>query len=514
MKIVLKKDAPLKPYEKQWQFSIGSCHAPMAHRVDYLRQLKMVHDELGIERVRFHGIFNDDMKVGMTLRNIVPLPAAKKYKQFSFYQIARVYDNLLEIGVRPFVELGFMPKILASGKRKCFFEYKGNVTMPKSIEEWSDFITQFINFLIDRYGREEIAQWYFEVWNEPNLIAFFSGSKKDYFRLYEATARAIKNIEPRIKVGGPATANCAWIEEFVSFVKDNDIPCDFISTHQYAGDPLGHVIKVGAMARALHKRLSNLRKHSGGVLEGTRMIFVDDSEKITDRDMLINCAKNVKRQAGDIPVYYTEWGVSATCTAPINDTRRAASYAIRVLLATEGIIDKTSWWCFSDIFEELQFYTEPFSGSFGLVDIYGIPKPSFYGYKLLSMLGDSKYELENSQNTPVEWAAFKKGEMTQLLLYKQNFDPSNGVLDNISIEIECGVEPKSVWIYRIDEQHCNPLKLWEEMGKPDYLKPSEVEKIKEASALKKEPLDFEYRDGKVVLATGLYNNDVQLIEVE
>lgn len=515
MNFSLSSDCALKNHDKHWQFCVGSCHAPMAHRVDYLEQLKFAHDELGIERVRFHGLFNEDMKVGMTFKNFMPLPSAAKFKEYSFFQIGKIFDNLLKIGVKPFVELGFMPKIMASGKRQCNFEYKGNITMPKSLDEWSGFITDFVNFLIDRYGSEEVSSWYFEVWNEPNLSVFFAGSKKDYFRLYEATAKAIKAVDSRIQVGGPSTANCAWIEDFVDFLSTNNIPCDFVSTHQYAGDPMGHVFRLGAFLKSMRSRLKAMRKSEGGsVLEGARLMLVDESEQITDRNVFMKNLKTVRSQARGIPVIYTEWNVSATCTAAINDTRRAASYAVRTVLAAEGELKATSWWTFSDLFEEIQFFPDPFSGAFGMINNYGIPKPSFYGFKLLSMLGDKRYDLPKKPDDSIEFAAFKKGGTTQILAYKQNFIAESGSAESCEIQIERENAPSAVYIYKIDETHCNPLAVWQNMGSPKYLKPEQVEFIKQNSSLKKEKLNFKFENGKLALLTELCNNDVQLIEVE
>lgn len=525
MKFSVNDTTPVAPHDKHWQFCVGSCHATMAQRVDYAEQLKFVHDELGIKRVRFHGLFNDDMKVGMTLKNVVPLKRADKFREFSFLQIAKVFDNLLSCGVEPFVELGFMPKILASGKRKCAFEYRGNITMPKSLDEWSRFITEFLNFLVDRYGRERVKSWYFEVWNEPNLPVFFAGSQRDYFGLYKATALAVKAVDKDIRVGGPSTANCAWIEDFVQFCKKENVPCDFVSTHQYAGDPLGHVFRVGAMIKSFGARLAAVRRSKGGtVLEGARLLFADESENIQSRDVFTDNLAQILPQTEGIPLYYTEWNVSATCTAPINDTRRAASYAVRTVLSTEGKVAGTSWWTFSDLFEEIQFFTEPFSGAFGLINNYGIPKPSFYAFKLLSLLGNERYVLpdtrgETSANrtpdeeTGIEAAAFRKNDLVQFLVYRQNFSAEDGTPRPYELEFE-GKRVAGAHVFKIDSTHCNPLSEWQKMGSPKYLKPNEVTSIIASSSLQKEEINTEFENGKTIVRGSLCNNDVHLVELQ
>lgn len=168
----LNERADTRPNDRYWQFCVGSCHAALALRADYQRQLKRAHDELGFQRVRFHGIFDDDMQVVTSFHDYLPLPGSKKVKTRSFYQVAVVYDALLEIGIKPFVELGFMPSVMGRGKRTVF-HYKGNVTPPKEYEAWRRLIQDFIRFLIGRYGKSEIESWFFEVWNEPDLRGFF-----------------------------------------------------------------------------------------------------------------------------------------------------------------------------------------------------------------------------------------------------------------------------------------------------------------------------------------------------
>jgi Beta-xylosidase len=503
---ILPKDAPAKPFYKPWKFSVGSCHAPLVMRTDYMEQLKFIKEELGIERVRFHGIFNDDMNVGLSLKNFLPVPGAGKYREINFYQVGRVYDNILSAGTRPFVELSFMPKILASGKANCLFKYKGNITPPKNLSEWSNFIKEFITFLNDRYGKEEIGKWYFEVWNEPNLKMFFKGSQKDYFELYKATAEAIKAINPDAKVGGPSTAALAWIGEFVDFIKKSGAPCDFVSTHYYPADPIGHSPSFIKMALEGAGNFFELNSKGGGsVLDGARIMLKDGSHKA--RETFAEAVSGLKKLAGDLPVFLTEWNVTSTCTAPANDTARAASYAVKSVIESDGMLDGMSFWTFSDIFEEIEFFPEPFSGGFGLLDIYGIPKPSFYAFKILNMLGDERY----GGNTD-GFAAFKKGDATQILLYRQKFGESEKK-EEVTIKIEADKAPAEAYAYKINSENCNPLKEWQNLGSPKYLKPGEVEIIKEKSNLKMEKIDFNFENGFVTIKCAIEENEIILTEV-
>jgi hypothetical protein len=213
-----------------WEHTVGSCHAPIALRADWQQQLRRCHSELGFRHVRFHGLLSDD--VGTVVKHNDQLSC-------SFFNADQIIDFLLTIGMRPFVELSFMPTALASGS-KTVFHYRGNVTPPKDYQQWSTLIHTLVGHWVDRYGIREVAEWFFEVWNEPNLKAFWTGTRQDYFKLYQVTANAIKTIDPSLKVGGPATARDGWIEEFLVFCEAAKVPVDFVTTHHYPTDALGH----------------------------------------------------------------------------------------------------------------------------------------------------------------------------------------------------------------------------------------------------------------------------------
>src|SRR3989454_3350335 len=206
------------PFPHFWEHMVGSDHAPVALRADWQRQLMRCHSELGFQYVRFHGLLSDDM--GTLVREENKLC-------YSFFNADQVFDFLLSIGMRPFVELSFMPTALASGN-KTVFNYKANITPPREYKQWATLISRLVSHCVQRYGAAEVREWFFEVWNEPNLRAFWTGTQRDYFKLYRYTADAIKNVDESIRVGGPATAKSEWIEEFVDFCERNKVPADFI----------------------------------------------------------------------------------------------------------------------------------------------------------------------------------------------------------------------------------------------------------------------------------------------
>ncbi|MDR1642937.1 MAG: hypothetical protein LBT59_24865 [Clostridiales bacterium] len=515
---------------KHWQFCVGSGHAALAMRTDYLRQLKFVHDELGIERVRFHGIFNDDMKTLSSLSNVLDMiPGLERVRERTFHRCGLAYDNVLAAGMKPFVELGFMPELIARAPRQWHFDGFSNMNPPADFNEWATHVSEFIKYLIHRYGKEEVESWNFEVWNEPDLkMVFWIGTRAEYFKLYEVTAKAAKAVDEKIKIGGPATSASKWVKGFVRFCEDRKLPLDFVSTHQYSGDPLGGVegsksfededdgFDLEEMAAKFggESPLANLQS-TATPLEAIRTLMGDESET---KDLLTNVFRNnadiVRDQAKDYPLYYTEWNFSAVFSAYSNDTRKAAAYILKTALDIEKSIDGSSIWCFSDIFEEMHQFTEEFHGGFGLLTINGIPKPSFHAMKMLSQLGEERLDLgDGATDGEIGIAAFKSEGETQILLFRQSMKQLDLPKIAANVTLETDKKPSRATAQRIDEDHCNPLKCWERDGKPADLNQSEVERYISESAMAEEKIEFQCADSEVSFSVSLGVNDMALVRL-
>ncbi len=174
------------PLDMSFKECVGAGRANEGLRADWQNQLRVAQRECGFKYLRMHGLLCDDMGVYQEDAQGNPI--------YNWQYIDRLYDFLLSINVKPFVELSFMPKALASGNHTVFW-WNGNVTPPKSYAKWDDLIRHLVTHFQERYGHDEVKSWYFEVWNEPDLHdIFFTGTKEDYFKLYEVTARAIKNV--------------------------------------------------------------------------------------------------------------------------------------------------------------------------------------------------------------------------------------------------------------------------------------------------------------------------------
>ena len=421
--------------------------------------MRRSHDELGFRHVRFHGLLCDDMGT---------LICQNERLLYSFFNADQIFDFLLSIGMKPFVELSFMPTTLSSGD-KTVFHYRANVTQPRDYAQWSTLIRKLTEHWVLRYGLDEVSTWFFEVWNEPNLDAFGSGKQSDYFRLYRYTVEAIKSVAPCLKVGGPATAANAWIDDFIGFCEQNQLPVDFISTHHYPTDAFG---QPG-----------------------------DDTEtqlSKSTRSILRDQAREVRRQAGNRPVIYTEWSTSSNPRDPMHDEPYAAAFIIKTIMESADLVEGYSYWTFSDIFEENYFPSQPFHGGFGLLNIHGIAKPAYRAFELLHALGSDLLPVKGTHPTVDAWVVRARQSATVLLT---NFALPRQAIGSEAIHITLGNlgMPHNVAIRRIDATHANAGHLWKEMGSPEYLSSALVEQLQIASRCEPEPCAFQLEEAEVHL---------------
>lgn len=461
------------PLSHFWEHTVGSDHAPVALRADWQSQLQKCHQELGFQYVRFHGVLSDDM--GTLVRE-------QKQLLYSFFNADQVFDFLLSIGMKPFVELSFMPTALASGK-KTVFNYKGNVTPPKDNRQWAALINRLVSHWVQRYGAEEVRQWFFEVWNEPNLKSFWTGSQRDYFKLYRYTAEAIKAVDSSLRVGGPATARSEWIDDFVDFCDRNKVPVDFISTHQYPND--------------------GFEKDQDIELE----LFK------SQRGIMRERAQDTRRYARGRPIYYTEWNSSSDPRDPLHDEPYAAAFVVSTILEAKGLVDGYSFWTFSDIFEELCFPSMPFHGGFGLLTLHGIPKPTYRAFELLHQLGDRQSLVDGLHET-VDCSVVQDDSSVTVALTNHTTPGHSIETERLQIRLDNAREPVAAYLLRIDAEHANPKRLWEEMGRPEYLAPKDVELLQEASRIVKEKQSISYKDRSIFIKTDLPPHAVAAITIE
>ena len=366
------------------QLVVGAGRVAEGLRADWQRDLAVVRRECGFEYLRMHGLLQDELGVYSEDKQGRPI--------YNFQYIDAVYDAILNTGMRPFVEFGFMPQRLASGEKTIFW-WKGNITPPRDYEKWERLVHALVQHWTNRYGRDEVRQWYFEVWNEPNLKdLFWSGDQAEYFKLYDATVRSIKSVSPEYRVGGPATAGRGWVREMIDHATKTRAPLDFITTHDYG-------VTSGAVDA-----------------EGTQQLFLDPSP-----DAIVTGVREVRAQIKasampNLPLHYTEWSTSYSPRDPVHDAYISAAYILSRLKGSEGHAQSMSYWTFTDIFEENGPVPSPFHGGFGLINFQGLRKPSFYAYQFLHRLGAEELVSQD----PNSWAT-QGGGGVQVLFW--NYTP-------------------------------------------------------------------------------------------
>ena len=445
--ITIDAKAPARPFPHFWEQMFGSGHAVLALRDDYRKDLKDVHDQVGMQYVRAHGIFDDE--VGVYDED------AKGNPDFNFTYVDQIYDGLLAKGVRPFVEISFMPYKLAAHQSIQAFWYRPNVSPPKDYATWDLMIRAFAQHLIDRYGIDEVAQWYFEVWNEPN-IDFWTGAPKQatYFELYDHTARALKQVSSRLRVGGPATAAAHWVPEFIDHVYKEHVPVDFVSTHGYADDTV-------------------------------KDLFGTD-EDIPMRDRVCRAVQMVHGQIRAsalpaLPLMWTEWNVPSYADMNARDNWYVGPALARDISQCDGLVDRMSFWTFDDVFEEGGVPKDPFHGGFGLIASGRIKKPSFYDFSLLHALGEERLAnpaddvlVTRRKDGTVVIAAWNLVDMDKL---------ASGAPVTLRLKFK-GVSPAArITIQRVDQAHGNPMTAYRAMGSPPYPTQAQVATLNKASTL-------------------------------
>ncbi len=365
---------------------------------EFAEALRLAHDDLGVTHVRAHAILHDDNQV------------VTDELKFDFAQIDAQYDQILALGVRPVVELSFMPAALARDPQQTVFAYRGIISPPRDWTQWWELVRELAAHLVDRYGIDEVADWGFEVWNEPNLVVFWSGTKDDYLRLYDVTADAVKNVDPRLRVGGPSTAAGEWVEALVKHAKENDVPLDFLTTHTYGNLPL-------------------------------------------------DTRATLERHGMDVPVWWTEWGVGSTHFGPIHDSVAGAPFVLSGFQSTQ--VDRLAYWVISDHFEELGRPPRLFHNGFGLLTVGNLRKPRYWAAHLAAHQGDHVLATRVDDVLVRAWATRHDDGTVDILLWNGtiNADLMRGDprLDrHLKVTVN-GLDdkPYQVKLARVDEWHSN-----------------------------------------------------------
>jgi len=481
MKKQLQLSSKGKPFNNYVTHCVGTGRMGLALQKEYQEHLKFVQDKIGFSYIRGHGLFCDDVGIYQEIEK-----DGKPFVYYNFTYLDRIFDYYLENNIRPYIELGFMPKALASGDRTIFY-WKGNVTPPADYNKWVDMVKATLTHLIERYGRDEVIKWPIEVWNEPN-IGFWAGTMDEYFKLYECTARTIKEVDPDLKVGGPAICGVDtenWLHSFFKFCRDNNVPIDMVTRHCYMAK------QPKIVGRYVYQEMFD-PSYMIDELKMTREIM-DQYDIVRDKELHI-----------------TEFNSSYDPVCPVHDTPFNAAFIARVLSEAGDYAQSYSYWTFSDVFEEKGIPAAVFHGGFGLVANYMIPKPTFYTFEFFSKAGNELiYRDENIIVT-------KDKDGRYCLIGWSYHDPRDGkTLDPVSYEITLPAEKAQYFSVTkvVGGKYGNAAQTWSNLGKPRTLTKKQAEILKEAA----KPLRYDSKvfakDGKISVNMDIECNHLVMTEI-
>jgi xylan 1,4-beta-xylosidase len=433
--------------------------------------LRLAHDELGVRAVRAHSILHDELGV---YREVDGEP------RHDFSGIGRLYDRVLALGLQPIVELGFMPADLARDPTRTVFEYRAIISPPRSLDRWADLVRELVTFLVDRYGIDEVLDWAFEVWNEANLEVFWAGTKDEYLDLYDASVASVKAVDPRLRVGGPASAAVGWLDELLAHAGESGAAIDFLSTHCYGQAPL-------------------------------------DLRPIAAR-----------HGYPGLPQWWTEWGAHASHFNGVHDSPWAAAYLARGMASAMGRTEALSYWTVSDHFEELGWPPALLHGGFGLLSVGNLRKPRWWALWMLERLAEERVAVEvtgDGAGDMVNAVASQSPDGTRVTVVAWNgtvdVTKAGGepLLDR-AVSVSVGGLAPGRWHIRhrrVDEAHSNLAARWRALGGGDAW-PDDGRWLALRDADRLDDLDPERvvdsPDGRLALAFDLPMPAVSLIELE
>ncbi len=504
--VVFDTGAEALPLFPHWRTCIGGGRTAEALRGRFQEHLGMVQRDMPFSYLRMHGVFHEDM---MVYRESGGRPV------LNWQYVDMVYDHWLSVGIRPFVEIGFMPYELASGDETVFW-WQGNITPPRDWARWEWLVRSFVEHVIERYGLEEVQRWYFEVWNEPNLAVFWKDADfSAYMALYERTARTIKDVDSSLKVGGPATSGAGeaagqapWGRPFLLECRRRSLPIDFFSTHPYPTIHSVDLVGQGDMTWDGPDRL-------GVDLRGARDLLAATGFSTLER-------------------HYTEWSSSPSSRDLVHDTAFMAPFIVRNNWLARGLADSLAFWTVSDIFEENRLGDAPFHGGFGLVNAQSLKKAAYHGYRLLSRLGSR--ELASGENYAAtvrddgalavllwNYRHYRGGPSRSLVQHHRTlggpdtgevyelFEP--GGTEHFRLRVSGMSGAVRAQTTRFDREHGSVYDAWLAIGAPSHIRPADLEVLRARMEPEERTECVPAHDGPFEYSVAVEPHGVTLIEL-
>ena len=516
----LRMDAPGSPIRHTWKSVAAIGKAKEGLHADVQNQLRMMQKRCPFRYLRFHGIFDDSMMVYAEDEGGQP--------QYNFRLVDELFDFLLSIGLKPFVELGFMPSAMAADPGKTVFYAKSCTSPPKSVDAWCALVDRFVRHCMNCYGAEEVETWKFEFWNEPELGVFRPGTMEEYRELYARTYATVKRISPRLSIGAPGriiTIEGTLYDGFFAFCRERGCLPDFVPLHFYPHDRLGSVDDL--------ESFDGIREYNQlGLLASFRKLMEEFLGVSSNPDLLrerLAYEQKLMDKHGmsGVPLYLTEWNSTAYHRELTNDTLYKAAYIVKNVVDNLDAIEGFAYWVLSDNIEETAASPMLFHGGLGLFAQHGIPKAAAVAFELLAKLGDrliargDRY-IVTAGRGGYQLLTFNYCHFDDLYaLGDISFiDASNrysGFKDVKTVKLELKLAGLPSGSYRIvtrtvGRKHGSSYDRWVEMGAPESLSPEDVEYLK-AGALPRVSSRKVEVSGELTCLSVLEPHGVELIEI-
>ena len=459
-------------------------------RRDMQEHLEIAQRELGVRHVRAVGMYDDELRVFKSSPASF-LGYEPAVPRTNWQIVDYIIDSLQDRGLHPMFTTSFIPNAMTSGPT-TIFTGKSRTSPPDDWRQWEGFVRESVEHAVERYGRDTVRQWYFEVWNEPNLHGWFwGGSKEDFLKLWRITHGAIKSVDAAFKVGGPSCGRAEWIDDLIA----HDCAPDYVIGHIYNNDS-PEDLALAPFDGPQEDKTSKSPSSAIGVMRGVRAM--------------------VDRLGFKGELHWNEWGRSFHGVDHRRETAGEAAFIVRLLAEVSQEADHFAYWCLSDIYDQVGYGREAFYGGYGLLSLQGLRKPAFHAFQLLGMLGPERVALsgdglDSFSNAIATWSGPNRGHV---LVYAYTHDNDAVPHDlTVSIDLPAGTRPGR--LYRVDSRENNVIALWHELGSPAYLSRPQTAELRSVNALKPSTstVRVALNDGKITAGFVMEAPGIELLEV-
>lgn len=436
----------------------------------------------------------------------------------------RIFDTYLQAGAKPFVEIGFMPKALSTkpdpyqptwipGAQNREYSI-GWSYPPKDYKKWEELVYQWVKHSVEKYGREQVQSWYWEVWNEPD-ISYWHGTPEEYDKLYDAAAAGVKRALPTAKVGGPATTGpanpkaAAFLKQFLEHCNATGAPLDFITYHA-KGRP---TVAEGHVRMGISKNADDVRKGFDIVASFPKFHNLPIVLSESDPEGCAACSARVYPQNA-----YRNGPLYASYTAAMMKAIFELEAAAKTNMA--GMLT----WAF-------EFEDQPYFDGFRTLATNGVDKPVLNVFRMAGMMRGNRVPVESSGGiklasiiaegvrgqADMDAMAVRSDRDVSVLAWNYHDDDVPGPLGQIRLDV-AGIPATAKRVlmrhYRIDESHSNAWTAWKSMGSPQKPTPEQYAQLEAAGQLQllESPRWVDVERGGVHLDFGLPRQAVSLVQ--